>query len=54
MEEVPELTVKKSRFIIPLFLEFLHYQYYGIAPEEPDTRELCFSDHIEANGEMEK
>jgi len=53
MKEVPQLTVKKSRFIVPLFLEFLYYQYYGVDSQEPDTRELGFEDHVNFNREVE-
>lgn len=47
MEDVPHLTIKKSRMIVPLFLEFLHFQYYGEGSEEPDAKELCLTDHID-------
>ena len=52
MEKVPHLTIKKSRIIVSLFLEFLHYQYYGEECQEPDARELCLMDHIKLDAKM--
>lgn len=40
MEKMPELTTKKSRFIVPLFLNFLHHQYFLFHDDDPDAREL--------------
>jgi hypothetical protein len=47
MESMPELTTKKSRFIVPVFLSFLQNQYFLFHDDDPDARELKLQDHIE-------
>jgi len=49
MESVPQLTARKSKVIVPIFLEFLHYQYYLFHDDEPDARELALQDHIDGD-----
>ena len=46
MESVPQLTVRKSKVIVPIFLEFLHFQYYQFHDDDPDARELLLEDHL--------
>ncbi len=50
LEGVPQLTTKKSRVIVPLFLDFLHNQYYLFHNDDPDSREFGLADHIEEEG----
>jgi hypothetical protein len=47
LEGTPELTAKKSRIIVPIFLEFLHSQYFFYHDNDPDARELLLRDEIE-------
>jgi U3 small nucleolar RNA-associated protein 20 len=47
LEGAPELTAKKSRVIVPIFLEFLHSQYFVYHDNDPDARELLLQDEIE-------
>jgi hypothetical protein len=47
IEGIPELTAKNSRVIVPMFLEFLHYQYYVYHTNDPDAREFCLVAHID-------
>jgi hypothetical protein len=47
LEGAPELTAKKSRIIVPIFLEFLHSQYFFYHDNDPDARELLLQDEIE-------
>ena len=37
LEGVPLLTTKKSRVIVPIFLQFLHNQYYFFHDDDPDV-----------------
>lgn len=46
MESVPQLTVRKSKVIVPIFLEFLHFQYYRFHDDDPDARELSLEGHL--------
>jgi hypothetical protein len=47
LENAPELTAKKSRTIVPIFLEFLHWQYFHYHGNDPDARELRLESEIE-------
>ena len=47
LEGAPELTAKKSRVIVPVFLEFLHAQYFHYHDNDPDARELCLEKEID-------
>jgi hypothetical protein len=47
LEGAPELTAKKSRVIVPIFLEFLYSQYFVYHDNDPDARELRLEDEIE-------
>lgn len=47
LESVPQLTTKKSRVIVPIFLSFLHNQYFLFHNDDPDAREFNLGDHIE-------
>jgi hypothetical protein len=50
LEGVPQLTTKKSRVIVPIFLQFLHYQYYFFHDEDSDAREFSLETHLEKKG----
>lgn len=43
LESLPEVTTKKSRVIVPIFLRFLHEQYYVYHNEDADAREFDLS-----------
>jgi U3 small nucleolar RNA-associated protein 20 len=43
LESLPEVTSKKSRVIVPIFLQFLHEQYYVYHNEDADAREFDLS-----------
>jgi hypothetical protein len=47
LESIPQLTTKKSRFVVPLFLQFLHHQYFLFHDDDPDAREFQLDRHIE-------
>ena len=47
LESVPHLTTKKSRVIVPIFLHFLHTQYFLFHNDDPDAREFKLENHIE-------
>jgi hypothetical protein len=47
LEGAPELTAKKSRLVVPVFLEFLHRQYFHYHDNDPDARELRLEDEME-------
>lgn len=46
LEALPEITAKKSRVIVPIFLEFLHGQYYLHHQDDPDAREFDLNSMI--------
>ncbi len=46
IEGVPSLLANKSRLIIPMFLRFLHFQYYLFHDNDPDAREFSLESHI--------
>ena len=47
LEGAPQLLAKNSREIVPIFLQFMHSQFYARYPHDPDARELRIEDHIE-------
>ena len=47
LEGSPELTAKKSRVVVPIFLEFLHSQYFAYHENDPDARELRLENEME-------
>jgi len=47
LEGAPELMAKNSREIVPIFLQFMHAQFYARSPHDPDARELRIENHIE-------
>jgi hypothetical protein len=51
MENMPDLTTKKSRFIVPVFLGFLHQQYFLFHDDDPDGRELNLQGQFENTSE---
>jgi len=46
LEGVPKLTTKKSRIIVPIFLRFLHDQYFIFHDDDPDCREFQIHRYI--------
>jgi hypothetical protein len=47
VEGVPDLAANKSKNVVPLFLSFLHYEYYsGTSASSPDARELNLQAHV--------
>jgi hypothetical protein len=53
LEGAPELTAKKSRAIVPIFLDFMHSQYFFFNSFDPDARELCLEKHLETQTRYE-
>jgi hypothetical protein len=47
LEKSPELAAKKSRGVVPIFLEFLLSQYYCFNDHEADARELNLEAEVE-------
>ncbi len=55
LEGVPQLTTKKSRVIVPIFLQFLDRQYYVFHNDDPDKREFELGKLVEVvEGENER
>ena len=52
LEGVPQLTTKKSRTVVPIFLQFLHNQYYFFHDEDTDAREFNLQNQIESQGQL--
>ena len=48
LEGEPQLLAKHSRVLVPVFLRFLHCQYYFFHSSDPDARELSLSKHVDA------
>ena len=46
VELAPHLLATRSRVLVPLFLEFLHGQYFFFHSNHPDARELNLKDHV--------
>jgi hypothetical protein len=44
-EQGQQLVAKHSRVIVPVFLSFLHNQYYAFHSDNPDARELNLKEH---------
>ena len=53
LEGAPELTAKKSRAIVPIFLDFMHSQYFFFNSFDPDARELCLEKHLDTQTRYE-
>jgi hypothetical protein len=47
LESVPQLTTKKSRVVVPIFLSFLHNQYFLFHNDDPDAREFNLMSHVD-------
>ena len=47
LEGLPQLTTKKSRVIVPIFLQFLHNQYYVYHDDDPDLREFALQNYLD-------
>jgi hypothetical protein len=46
-EQGQQLLAKHSRVIVPVFLSFLHNQYYAFHSGDPDARELNLHEHVD-------
>ena len=54
-EQGHKVVVKHSRGIVPLFLSFLHEQYFAFHSNDQDARELHLDEFVEqANGDVPK
>jgi len=49
MENGPHLTSTKSKTVVPIFFEFLVAQYYVFHQDDPDSREIGFTDLLDSN-----
>lgn len=47
-EEGQQLVAKHSRVIVPVFISFLHNQYFSFHSNDPDARELNLHEHVDA------
>lgn len=47
VEGAPRLLTEHSRDIVPIFLQFMHSQFYSYYLHDPDACELRIEDHIE-------
>jgi hypothetical protein len=47
LETIPQLTMKKSRVVVPFFLHFLNFQYFLFHNDDPDAREFQLDRHME-------
>ena len=46
LEDNPQLLAKHSRVLVPVFIRFLHCQYYFFHSSDPDARELSLHEHV--------
>jgi hypothetical protein len=46
-EQGQQLLAKHSRVIVPVFVSFLHNQYYTFHSNDPDARELQLHEHVD-------
>lgn len=51
LEMAPSLITKHSKVLVPIFLRFMHHQYYADSVNDPDARELRLSDHVDSIAE---
>ncbi|KAL7543114.1 hypothetical protein ACHAXR_013072, partial [Thalassiosira sp. AJA248-18] len=49
MENGPHLTSTKSKVVVPIFFEFLVGQHYMFHQDDPDLREINFTDIVESH-----
>ena len=47
LEGAQQLLMKNNREFVPIFLQFMHSQYYCHYQHDPDARELRLEEHIE-------
>lgn len=48
MTSAQHLTTTKSKLVVPLFFEFMAYQYYVFHPDDPDIPEVNLSDIVDS------
>ena len=46
LEDVPQVVANRSRVFVPIFLRFLHEQYYVLHDDDPDSRELRLQQYL--------
>jgi hypothetical protein len=51
IEGAPDLLMRHSRVMVPIFLRFMISQYYVAHPNDPDARELRLHEHITLDDE---
>ncbi|CAB9504964.1 processome component 20 homolog [Seminavis robusta] len=54
LENASEVVAKNSRKIVPIFLQFMHSQFYSYYPHDPDAKELRIEDHIEDTKKLDR
>jgi hypothetical protein len=47
-EQLQQLLAKHSRVVVPVFISFLHNQYYCYHSNDPETRELHLHEHVDS------
>jgi hypothetical protein len=52
LEGIPQITTKKSKVVVPIFLNFLHCQYYFYHDDDPDARELNLNVHVDGQEDL--
>ena len=52
MEGIPYITTRKSRSIVPIFLDFLHNQYYLFHDNDYDAKELGLEEHLDIDSNL--
>jgi hypothetical protein len=51
IEGAPDLMMRHSRVMVPIFLRFMISQYYVAYPNDPDARELRLHEHVTLDDE---
>jgi hypothetical protein len=51
IEGAPDLLMRHSRVMVPIFLRFMISQYYVAHPNDPDARELRLHEHVTLDDE---
>jgi hypothetical protein len=47
VEKAPSLMTRHSKLLVPLFLRFMHFQFFGGNLDDPDARELKLLTHLD-------
>jgi hypothetical protein len=51
IEGAPDLLMRHSKVMVPIFLRFMISQYYVAHPNDPDARELRLHEHVTLDDE---